>query len=83
MGGQCCCLSAEEKANRMLSLEIERRLRQDKRNSRKEVKLLLLGESRRERKVPLKASPSLRNWWASFPSDVGRVSGAEPPDLLQ
>ncbi|XP_062985439.1 guanine nucleotide-binding protein subunit alpha-14-like [Elgaria multicarinata webbii] len=43
MGGQCCCLSAEEKANRMMSLEIERRLRQDKRDSRKELKLLLLG----------------------------------------
>ncbi|XP_028604377.2 guanine nucleotide-binding protein subunit alpha-14-like [Podarcis muralis] len=43
MGGQCCCLSSEEKANRMLSLEIERRLRQDKRDSRKELKLLLLG----------------------------------------
>ncbi|KAM6472893.1 guanine nucleotide-binding protein subunit alpha-14-like isoform 2-T2 [Liasis olivaceus] len=43
MGGQCCCLSDEEKVNRLLSLEIERRLRRDKRNSRRELKLLLLG----------------------------------------
>ncbi|XP_007435175.1 guanine nucleotide-binding protein subunit alpha-14 isoform X1 [Python bivittatus] len=43
MGGQCCCLSEEEKVNRLLSLEIERRLRRDKRNSRRELKLLLLG----------------------------------------
>nr|XP_003216574.2 PREDICTED: guanine nucleotide-binding protein subunit alpha-14 [Anolis carolinensis] len=43
MGGFCCCLSAEEKATRSLSLEIERRLRQDKHNARKELKLLLLG----------------------------------------
>ncbi|XP_060618153.2 guanine nucleotide-binding protein subunit alpha-14 isoform X1 [Anolis sagrei] len=44
MGGFfCCCLSAEERATRSLSLEIERRLRQDKRDARKELKLLLLG----------------------------------------
>uniref|UniRef100_A0A6J0T8X6 Guanine nucleotide-binding protein subunit alpha n=1 Tax=Pogona vitticeps TaxID=103695 RepID=A0A6J0T8X6_9SAUR len=43
MGGQCCCLSAEEKANLRINLEIERRLRLDKRDSRKELKLLLLG----------------------------------------
>ncbi|XP_061483528.1 guanine nucleotide-binding protein subunit alpha-14-like isoform X2 [Rhineura floridana] len=52
MGRQCCCLSPEEKASRMLSLEIERRLRQDKRDSRKEVKLLLLDmESRKQEAV--------------------------------
>ncbi|XP_063151234.1 guanine nucleotide-binding protein subunit alpha-14-like [Candoia aspera] len=43
MGGQCCCLSEEEKASRLLSLEIDRRLRRDKRHSRRELKLLLLG----------------------------------------
>ncbi|XP_032070503.1 guanine nucleotide-binding protein subunit alpha-14-like isoform X2 [Thamnophis elegans] len=43
MGGQCCCLSEEQKANRLLRLEIERRLRRDKRRSSKELKLLLLG----------------------------------------
>ncbi|KAJ6669600.1 hypothetical protein lerEdw1_000149 [Lerista edwardsae] len=43
MGGHCCCLSAEERENKRLSLEIERQLRRDKRDSRKELKLLLLG----------------------------------------
>ncbi|XP_026559614.1 guanine nucleotide-binding protein subunit alpha-14-like isoform X1 [Pseudonaja textilis] len=43
MGGQCCCLSEEQKTSRLLRLEIERRLRRDKLHSADELKLLLLG----------------------------------------
>ncbi|XP_026530813.1 guanine nucleotide-binding protein subunit alpha-11-like isoform X2 [Notechis scutatus] len=43
MGGQCCCLSEEQKTSRLLRLEIERRLRRDKLHSGDELKLLLLG----------------------------------------
>ncbi|XP_068521967.1 guanine nucleotide-binding protein subunit alpha-14 isoform X2 [Anas acuta] len=38
-----CCLSAEEKESQRISAEIERQLRRDKRNARRELKLLLLG----------------------------------------
>ncbi|XP_075267005.1 guanine nucleotide-binding protein subunit alpha-14 isoform X1 [Opisthocomus hoazin] len=38
-----CCLSAEEKESQRISAEIERRLRRDKRDARRELKLLLLG----------------------------------------
>ncbi|XP_064153135.1 guanine nucleotide-binding protein subunit alpha-14-like [Anguilla rostrata] len=39
----CCCLSAEDRENKRINEEIERRLRQDKKDSRRELKLLLLG----------------------------------------
>ncbi|XP_072461050.1 guanine nucleotide-binding protein subunit alpha-14 [Notamacropus eugenii] len=39
----CCCLSAEEKESQRISAEIERQLRRDKKDARKELKLLLLG----------------------------------------
>lgn len=47
MGGRWCwcCLSAEERENERLNREIERQLRKDKRDARKELKLLLLGKS--------------------------------------
>lgn len=49
MGGRywccCCCLSAEERENERLNREIERQLRKDKRDARKELKLLLLGKT--------------------------------------
>jgi len=38
-----CCLSPEEKENKRINAEIERTLRKDKREARKELKLLLLG----------------------------------------
>ena len=40
-----CCLSPEAKEARRINDEIERQLRRDKRDSRREYKLLLLGES--------------------------------------
>ncbi|XP_068521966.1 guanine nucleotide-binding protein subunit alpha-14 isoform X1 [Anas acuta] len=40
-----CCLSAEEKESQRISAEIERQLRRDKRNARRELKLLLLGST--------------------------------------
>lgn len=39
-----CCLSPEAKEARRINDEIERQLRRDKRDSRREYKLLLLGE---------------------------------------
>ncbi|KAM6227755.1 guanine nucleotide-binding protein subunit alpha-14 [Spheniscus humboldti] len=38
-----CCLSAEKKESQRISAEIERQLRRDKRDARRELKLLLLG----------------------------------------
>lgn len=40
-----CCLSAEDRECERISREIERQLRRDKQNSRREIKLLLLGKS--------------------------------------
>ena len=40
-----CCLSEEQKEQKRINAEIERQLRKDKRDARKELKLLLLGES--------------------------------------
>lgn len=42
-----CCLSPEAKEARRINDEIERQLRRDKRDSRREYKLLLLGKTRR------------------------------------
>ena len=39
-----CCLSPEERANKAINAEIERQLRKDKRDARRELKLLLLGK---------------------------------------
>lgn len=44
----CCCLSAEEKESQRISAEIERQLRRDKKDARRELKLLLLGECLRD-----------------------------------
>ncbi|XP_068460660.1 guanine nucleotide-binding protein subunit alpha-14 [Clinocottus analis] len=38
-----CCVSAEDKENQRINEEIERQLRRDKKDSRRELKLLLLG----------------------------------------
>ncbi|XP_048844641.1 guanine nucleotide-binding protein subunit alpha-14 [Brienomyrus brachyistius] len=39
----CCCLSAEQRECRRINQEIERQLNRDKKDSRRELKLLLLG----------------------------------------
>ncbi|XP_012992254.2 guanine nucleotide-binding protein subunit alpha-14 isoform X1 [Esox lucius] len=38
-----CCMSAEEKENQRINQEIDKQLRRDKKDSRRELKLLLLG----------------------------------------
>ncbi|KAF7645909.1 hypothetical protein LDENG_00196210, partial [Lucifuga dentata] len=38
-----CCISAEDKENQRINEEIEKQLRKDKKDSRRELKLLLLG----------------------------------------
>lgn len=42
-----CCLSDEVKESKRINAEIEKQLRRDKRDARRELKLLLLGEERR------------------------------------
>uniref|UniRef100_A0A3Q4HB77 Uncharacterized protein n=1 Tax=Neolamprologus brichardi TaxID=32507 RepID=A0A3Q4HB77_NEOBR len=37
-----CCVSAEERENQRINEEIEKQLRRDKKDSRRELKLLLL-----------------------------------------
>jgi len=44
-----CCLSEEAKEARRINDEIERQLRRDKRDARRELKLLLLGKLGREK----------------------------------
>ena len=39
-----CCLSEEQQEQKRINAEIERQLRKDKRDARRELKLLLLGE---------------------------------------
>lgn len=39
-----CCVSAEDRENQRINEEIEKQLRKDKKDSRRELKLLLLGE---------------------------------------
>jgi hypothetical protein len=41
-----CCLSEEAKEQKRINQEIERQLRRDKRDARRELKLLLLGKFR-------------------------------------
>jgi len=41
-----CCLSEEAKEARRINDEIERKLRRDKKDARRELKLLLLGTGR-------------------------------------
>lgn len=41
-----CCLSDEAKEQRRINEQIEREIRRDKRNQRRELKLLLLGKER-------------------------------------
>ena len=41
-----CCLSEEQKEQKRINAEIERQLRKDKRDARRELKLLLLGNKK-------------------------------------
>ena len=41
-----CCLSEEAKEQKLINQEIEKQLKKDKRDARRELKLLLLGENR-------------------------------------
>ncbi|CAG10326.1 unnamed protein product [Tetraodon nigroviridis] len=43
-----CCLSEEAKESKRINAEIDKQLRRDKRDSRRELKLLLLGKARRK-----------------------------------
>lgn len=43
-----CCLSEEAKEQKRINQEIERQLRRDKRDARRELKLLLLGKFHNE-----------------------------------
>lgn len=46
-----CCLSEEAKEQKRINQEIERQLRRDKRDARRELKLLLLGKFPKERDI--------------------------------
>lgn len=48
-----CCLSDEVKESKRINAEIEKQLRRDKRDARRELKLLLLGEPRPRAVGPL------------------------------
>lgn len=48
-----CCLSDEVKESKRINAEIEKQLRRDKRDARRELKLLLLGELRPRAVGPL------------------------------
>ena len=41
-----CCLSEEQQEQKRINAEIERQLRKDKRDARRELKLLLLGKNK-------------------------------------
>ena len=53
-----CCYSPEERENKRINAEIERQLRKDKRDARRELKLLLLGKQHTRVSSRLK-SPAL------------------------
>lgn len=52
-----CCLSDEVKESKRINAEIEKQLRRDKRDARRELKLLLLGELRARAVGPLSRGP--------------------------
>ena len=63
-----CCLTEEAKEQKRINQEIERQLRKDKRDARRELKLLLLGRYRV--KIPRKEI------WkrANFPTGCIRIA---------
>ena len=46
-----CCLSEEQQEQKRINAEIERQLRKDKRDARRELKLLLLGKFNIDRQI--------------------------------
>jgi len=44
LGAMACCMSEETKEQKRINQEIEKQLRKDKRDARRELKLLLLGK---------------------------------------
>ena len=47
-----CCMTDEQREQRRINQEIERQLKKDKRDARRELKLLLLGESSQSTLIP-------------------------------
>lgn len=72
-----CCLSEEAKEARRINDEIERQLRRDKRDARRELKLLLLGEcgASSSRLRPLASGRSPRAAGARAPGAAGLQPG--------
>lgn len=56
-----CCLSEEAKEAKRINSEIEKQLRRDKRDARRELKLLLLGECERVGRVDPSSPPANHN----------------------
>lgn len=70
-----CCLSPEAKEARRINDEIERQLRRDKKDARREFKLLLLGKGRR-----VKVCVSTLAWCVRY-GGGGRSSSSGTPLL--
>ena len=71
-----CCLSEEQKEQKRINAEIERQLKKDKRDARRELKLLLLG------KKTFCQRGSASNPAASFLSTNCRLVFLNPTDSL-
>ncbi|KAF4804376.1 hypothetical protein TURU_008479 [Turdus rufiventris] len=67
-----CCLSEEAKEARRINDEIERQLRRDKRDARRELKLLLLGVSK-------KIISNIYKLWQNQAWGIDHVSGKPVP----
>jgi hypothetical protein len=62
-----CCLSAEAREQKQINREIEKQLRLDKKNQRRELKLLLLGNEflfiRRKKNIDFISFHRYRRIW--------------------
>lgn len=56
-----CCLSEEAKESKRINAEIEKQLRRDKRDARRELKLLLLGKPASPAKLSVAFAIHLHN----------------------